>query len=85
MLARFDVGDVLTLRQGETKVCYRVTRRVEVDGDETYEPFFALDGPSEFAFIVCSGERRGPGDWSMRTIWFGKPIGNVRAKPTLRS
>jgi hypothetical protein len=85
MLARFDVGDVLTLRQGDTKVCYRVTKRVEVDGDETYEPFYVLDGPSEFAFIVCSGERRGPGDWSMRTIWFGKPIGNVRAKPTLRS
>lgn len=83
MLARFDVGDVLILRNGSAKVCYRVTKRVEVDGDSTYDPFYALDGPSEFAFIVCSGERRGPGDWAKRTIWFGEPIGDVRAKPTL--
>jgi hypothetical protein len=85
MLARFDVGDVLTLRRGDVKVCYRVTKRVEVDGYNTYEPFYALDGPSEFAFIVCSGERVGPGDWNKRTIWFGKPIGDVRAKPTLET
>jgi len=83
MLAKFDVGDVLTLRRGNAKVCYRVTKRVEVDGYATYEPFYALDGPSEFAFIVCSGERLGPGNWNKRTIWFGKPIGDVRAKPTL--
>jgi hypothetical protein len=85
MLAKFDVGDILTLRRGNLKVCYRVTERVEVDGDKTYEPFYALDGPSEFAFIVCSGERRGPGDWAMRTIWFGTPIGDVRAKPALQT
>lgn len=83
MLARFDVGDVLMLRDGDTKACYRVTKRVEVDGDSTYDPFYELDGPSEFAFIVCSGERRGPGDWAKRTIWFGEPIGDVQAKPTL--
>lgn len=83
MLARFDVGDVLMLRDGDAKVCYRVTKRVEVDGDSTYDAFYELDGPSEFAFIVCSGERRGPGDWAKRTIWFGKPVGDVRAKPTL--
>ena len=83
MLARFDVGDVLTLRNGDMKVCYRVTKRVEVDGDSTYDPFYALDGPSEFAFIVCSGRRLGPGDWEKRTIWFGEPIGDAQAKPTL--
>jgi len=83
MLANFDVGDVLTLRRGAMKVCYRVTKRVEVDGYATYEPFYVLDGPSQFAFIVCSGERLGPGNWNKRTIWFGTPIGDVRAKPTL--
>lgn len=83
MLARFDVGDVLTLRDGDTKLCYRVTERVEVDGYATYDPFYELDVPAEFAFIVCSGERLGPGNWNKRTIWFGKPIGDVRAKPTL--
>jgi len=74
MLARFDVGDVLMLRNGDDKLCYRVTERVEVDGYATYEPFYELDGPSRFAFIVCSGQRLGPGNWNKRTIWFGKPI-----------
>ena len=83
MLARFDVGDILTLRNGDAKVCYRVTERVEVDGYSTYEPFYALDGPAKFAFIVCSGERLGPGNWNKRTIWFGTPIGDVDAKPRL--
>lgn len=83
MLARFDVGDVLVLRNGDAKVCYRVTKRVQVDGYDTYDPFYELDGPSEFAFIVCSGRRVGPGNWDKRTIWFGEPIGDVRAKPTL--
>jgi len=83
MLAHFDVGDVLTLRDGDTKVCYRVTKRVEVDGYATYDPFYELDVPAEFAFIVCSGQRLGPGNWNKRTIWWGKPIGDVRAKPTL--
>lgn len=75
MLATFDVGDVLTLRHGKTKLCYRVTERVEVDGYSTYDPFYALDGPAKFAFIVCSGQRLGPGNWNKRTIWFGTPIG----------
>ena len=83
MLARFDVGDVLTLRNGDMKVCYRVTKRVEVDGYATYVPFYELDVPAEFAFIVCSGKRLGPGNWNKRTIWWGKPIGDVQAKPTL--
>ena len=47
-----------TLRNGDTKVCYRVTKRVEVDGYATYDPFYELDVPAEFAFIVCSGKRR---------------------------
>jgi hypothetical protein len=83
MLARFDVGDILMLRNGDAKVCYRVTERVEVDGYSTYDPFYALDGPARFAFIVCSGNRVGPGDWDKRTIWFGERIGDVSAKPTL--
>lgn len=73
MLAGFHEGDVLTLRNGDTKLCYRVTERVEVSGYTTYEPFFELTGPARFAFIVCSGQRVGPGNWTKRTVWFGKP------------
>jgi hypothetical protein len=74
MLANFNIGDILTLNNGATKLCYRVTERVEVGAYSGYKPFFEnLDVPSRFAFIVCSGKRLGPGNWSMRTIWFGTP------------
>jgi hypothetical protein len=74
MLAKFNVGDILTLRDGDKKLCYRVTERVEVDGYATYHRFYELDGKPEFAFIVCSGKRLGPGHWSKRTVWWGKPV-----------
>jgi hypothetical protein len=74
MLAHFQIGDILTVHDGDTKLCYEVTERVEVGANSGYKPFFEnLNVPSRFAFIVCSGKRLGPGDWSMRTIWFGTP------------
>lgn len=78
MLAKVHVGDVIKLRAGETHLCYRITKRVEVSADKEYKPFYAEDGPPQFAFIVCSGERIGPGEWTKRTIWFGSPIGTGR-------
>jgi hypothetical protein len=78
MLAKVDVGDVIKLRHGETYLCYRITKRVEVSADKEYKPFYAESGPPQFAFIVCSGERIGPGEWTKRTIWFGSPIGTDR-------
>jgi hypothetical protein len=36
--------------------------------------YYSSTGPSRLAILVCSGRRRGPGDWSHRTIWFAKPI-----------
>lgn len=78
LLAKLRVGDLLTLRDGATKLCYRVTDRIDVDADattgEAADRFYDLDGTPEVAFLVCSGERRGPGDWSKRTIWWAKPI-----------
>jgi hypothetical protein len=79
MLAKVDVGDVIKLRDNATHLCYRITKRVEVSVDEEYKPFYAEDGPPQFAFIVCSGERIGPGEWTKRTIWFGSPIGAGRS------
>lgn len=74
MLAKFDVGDVLMLRNDDTSLCYEVTEKVEVGAYSGYKPFFEyIDVPSKFAFIVCSGQRLGPGNWSTRTIWFGTP------------
>jgi hypothetical protein len=78
MLAKVGVGDVIRLRDSETHLCYRVTKRVEVSAYKGYKPFYADDGPPQFAFLVCSGERLGPGEWTKRTIWFGSPIGTDR-------
>jgi hypothetical protein len=78
MLATVDVGDVIKLRNSETHLCYRITERVEVSAYKGYKPFYAEDGPPQFAFVVCSGERLGPGEWTKRTIWFGSPIGTGR-------
>jgi hypothetical protein len=74
MLAKFNVGDVLRLRNGTTKLCYRITERVQVDGYATYDRFYELQGKPEVAFIVCSGKRLGPGNWNKRTVWWGKPV-----------
>ena len=79
MLAKVDVGDVIKLRRNATHLCYRITKRIEVSVDEEYKPFYAEDGPPQFAFIVCSGERIGPGEWTKRTMWFGSPIGTGRS------
>jgi hypothetical protein len=79
MLANFQTGDLLALHDGDTTLCYLVTERVEVGANSGYKPFFEnLNVPSRFAFIVCSGKRLGPGEWSMRTIWFGTPYFGTR-------
>ncbi len=39
-----------------------------------YPPYYDADGPPRVAIIVCSGTRTGPGEWSHRTIWFGRAI-----------
>jgi hypothetical protein len=78
MLAKVDIGDVIRLRNGKTHLCYRVTSRVEVSAYRGYPPFYAEDGPPQSAFVVCSGKRLGPREWTKRTIWFGTPIGTGR-------
>lgn len=74
MLAQTQVGDLITLRAGRTKLCYQVTKRVEVDANADYGPFWVDDGPPQLAMIVCSGQRLGPGNWAKRTIWFAEPF-----------
>jgi hypothetical protein len=69
------------MRQGSTivvlgeghRLCYRVTRRVEVDATKPQPAYFASDGRPQLAIVVCSGERLGPGEWTKRTIWYASP------------
>ena len=56
------------------KLCYEVSNRFQVSGDRGYPPYYSTTGPARLAILVCSGVRRGPGDWAKRTIWYAKPF-----------
>ena len=68
------LAPIITLRAGDTSLCYRVTKRVEVGAYADYGPFWIEDGPPQLAMIVCSGRRLGPANWTHRTIWFAEPF-----------
>jgi len=75
LLAGLQTGSRIVVhgQQGEA-LCYRVTDRVEVAATASVPAYFATDGPPQLAIIVCSGIRRGPGDWTERTIWYASPL-----------
>lgn len=53
---------------------YDVARRIEVPAETRMPEIYSPDGPPRLVIIVCSGVRRGPGDWSRRTLWFAEPV-----------
>lgn len=75
LLAQLHTGAKLIVKgpQGE-RLCYRVTRRIKVRAERSLSAYYTNTGPSRLAILVCSGRRRGPGDWSHRTVWFAKPL-----------
>jgi hypothetical protein len=60
-------------RDGE-QLCYEVVRRVRVRAEGSLPGYYSSTGPSRLAILVCSGERRSPGDWSHRTVWYAEPV-----------
>jgi hypothetical protein len=56
------------------RLCYDVRKRVQVSGDRPYRPYYSTSGDPQLAILVCSGRRRGPGNWSHRTIWYASPV-----------
>jgi len=74
MLKQIDEGDRIILRGEDAKLCYEVDRRIEVRASEGYPPYYDREGPPQIAFLVCSGQRLGPGEWTHRTIWFASPV-----------
>lgn len=75
LLQRLRVGGriVLTGRDGQ-RTCYAVSRRQQVRASSSMSGYYSSTGPSRLAILVCSGTRRGPGDWSHRTIWYAVPL-----------
>ena len=68
-------GARIVVTGGGHRLCYRVTRRVEVDPTKPQPAYFAKDGRPQLAIVVCSGVRLGPGHWTKRTIWYASPVG----------
>lgn len=75
MLRGTGPGDVLVLSGGGERLCYRVTKRREyVPSRAPLNRIFSRTDPHKLVFIVCSGTRLGPGNWTTRTVWYATPI-----------
>ena len=74
LLKKLRVGATLVVAGPEgRRMCYRVARQVFVLAEQSVPAYFDSSGRPLLAILVCSGVRRGPGDWSHRTIWFAEP------------
>ncbi|GAA4734035.1 hypothetical protein GCM10023350_17020 [Nocardioides endophyticus] len=75
LLKRLRTGARLTVSgAGGEQMCYRVTRRQQVRADAFVSGYYDTVGKPRLAILVCSGKRRGPGDWTHRTIWYAVPV-----------
>ena len=82
LLARLHTGASLEVSgAGGESLCYRVTRRVQVPANASLSGYYATTGPPRLAILVCSGKRRGPGNWSHRTIWYAEPTPAAPERP----
>jgi len=66
-------GDRIVVRGDRSRLCYRVTERVEVLAEDGLARYYAKGGRPQLAIVVCSGRRLAPGVWEKRTIWFASP------------
>ncbi len=66
-------GDRIVVRGERSRLCYRVTERIQVPGDRPFFRYYTKKGPSQLAIVVCSGRRLAPGVWEKRTVWFASP------------
>lgn len=69
------IGDTIIVRGQEASLRYQVVERLEVAlADYPTGQVLDRDGPPRLSITICSGERRGPDDWTMRTVWFAVPM-----------
>ncbi len=68
-----DNGRIVVHGHGTQRLCYRVTKRVEVLATARVPEYYSRTGTPQLAIIVCSGRRLGPGQWEKRTIWYASP------------
>ena len=71
LLAHLRTGATLMARGSDgQRMCYRVAKRISVPANQPVPAYYSSRGHPRLAIVVCSGVRRGPGDWSHRTVWF---------------
>ena len=74
LLAGLQLGDRIVVHgPARTRLCYRVSERVEVLASKGLARYYDRVGPPQLAIVVCSGRRLGPGNWEKRTVWFARP------------
>ena len=66
-------GRIVVTGTKDQRLCYRVTKRVEVLATAKVPEFYSRTGTPRLAIIVCSGRRLGPENWEKRTIWYASP------------
>ena len=73
MLRKLSVNDIVIFSAGDgQRLCLRMYERTEVKVEAYPEKrvFNVTRTPQEYVFDICSGVRRGPGDWSKATLMF---------------
>ena len=76
LLAHLRTGALLKVEgSADQRLCYRVTRRQRVRATASLSGYYDTTGSPRLAILVCSGRRRGPGEWTHRTIWWADPVG----------
>ena len=73
LLAGLQEGDRIVVHGARSRLCYRVSERVEVGAETRMFRYYEQEGPPQLAIVVCSGRRLGPGIWEKRTVWFASP------------
>jgi hypothetical protein len=80
LLTRLRLGATLVVTgRGGARMCYEVAKRISVRAEQSVPAYYDSSGRPRLAILVCSGIRRGPGDWSHRTIWFAEPSSDTPA------
>ena len=79
LIRQLKPGEMLRVRGTNGVACYRVQERrfVPLASKEAAQDALNkmyVDQSHKLVIYVCDGLRRGPGDWSARTVWFATPV-----------
>ena len=70
-------GKVIKVSGAKGQVqCYRLKKRIIRSPSRHFAKRYygSVNSRPRLAILTCTGIRRGPGDWSHRSVWFAKPI-----------